>query len=334
MQKKHRRRILTNMSFRVSRAVWVLALIAVACNAPASAPPAPPAHSPANEAPTPELATAEPAPVPTPSPPQTPADPREKAAINAWFEAVGAEGPPESFGSLITRAARVQLGRPYFNPPQSDAPERLRLILDRFQCVSLVEHSLAIARCVAAHTPNSTCFITEVQATRYRHGRIDGYGSRLHYFADWLADNDRRQRIQLLGSKVGASSRQLHFDYMTARPHRYPALARPEVRSAIAAAEARLSQDTLWILDRDQLPERQHQLQEGDIIGVVDAKPGIAITHTGLVTYNGRGVPQVLHASSHHRRVLISAGDVAGYIARQPRRQGVMVARPLAPGPT
>ena len=40
---------------------------------------------------------------------------------------------------------------------------------------------------------------------RYRGGRLAGYPSRLHYFTDWLLDNERRGLIEIITADLGGS---------------------------------------------------------------------------------------------------------------------------------
>src|SRR5690606_26000414 len=69
--------------------------------------------------------------------------------------------------------------------------ERLVVDLDDFDCVTYVETMLAMARVLGRGTPSYDAFRDELRRIRYRGGEIAGYASRLHYFSDWIADNER-----------------------------------------------------------------------------------------------------------------------------------------------
>src|SRR5690606_25515905 len=76
--------------------------------------------------------------------------------------------------------------------------EPLTLSLQYFDCITLVEACLAIAR--VARRPGSpewASFAREIERMRYRGGERKGYLSRLHYFSEWLDDNERRGLVQL-----------------------------------------------------------------------------------------------------------------------------------------
>ncbi len=257
--------------------------------------------------------------------------PSTEAAVREWFSALGEKRGDESFGELSTRAARIALGRPYDDAPQSPGPETLKIRLDELHCVSLVEYSDALARCLWVGHPTPECFTEQVEQTRYRDGEMKDYASRLHYFVDWLADNHRRKRIRQLHAELGGVAIKQPFFFMTRHPKSYPALGDTQTLALIEAAEARLSATEHVYVPRERIREVQSKLQEGDILAFVTSKPGILVTHTGYVTLDARGIPRVLHASSHNDRVVISRGDVANYVLRRPERRGVIIARPLPP---
>lgn len=249
--------------------------------------------------------------------------------LQRWFAAVGERRPAESFGMLVARIARLRLGFPYDPAPPEENPEHLRLELDRLHCVSLIEYSDAIARCVWLGQADASCFEREVETTRYRDGKRDGYASRLHYFSDWLGDNQRRQRLSTPALPLTHERRP--FFFMTRHPRRYPQLKTPQVLSEIRGIEERLSQSVVAFVARGDLPEALDLLRDGDVVAVVTGTPGIVVSHTGLILLDGRGAPRLLHASERNGRVVLSRGDLADYVLRRPERLGVIVARPEAP---
>jgi hypothetical protein len=244
----------------------------------------------------------------------------EATALQRWVDGVGARRASESFGELVARVGMLRLGAPYGRTPEDPAlPEALQLQVTDLQCVSFVEVTLAIARCVWLGRALD-CVPSEVQALRYRDGHIDGYPSRLHYLSEWLAQAQRSGRVQLLPAPP--DRRPLH--YMTSHPHAYPHLADPRIRAAIAATEATQSGESMPVIRRSEVAAAV--LQTGDVVAFVGHKPGLRITHAGFVVHGA-----VLHASSHHGRVLVTRGSVADYVWRRPERQGVIVARPAVP---
>lgn len=256
---------------------------------------------------------------------------KAKKDIQQWFRAIGPIRANESFGELITRAARHQLHKPYLNPEQTSGPEILDTTLETFQCVSLVETSMSLARCLWMGTPNPRCYRDEIAATRYRDGRMGGYASRLHYFYDWLEDNARRERLAWMTDALGGKRVFRKFSIMSQHPDKYPALADPLIFEQIKSLEDNLNGlELLWV-PTEQIEKVQDLLKEGDVVGVITNTKGLLITHTGLVSFGDDKKPHYLHASSHHKRVVFTPGSVAQYMQAQKKRKGIVIARPLAP---
>ncbi|MBC7792457.1 MAG: DUF1460 domain-containing protein [Clostridia bacterium] len=256
--------------------------------------------------------------------------PDQRVVVDAWFRGVGERKPGETIGELAVRAGKMRIGTPYLDAQQIDAAESLSIELETLQCQSFVESSLSIARCVANLTPTPECFAREIEDLRYRDGEVNGYASRLHYFNDWLIDNTRRGAIVMLSEGMQTSPWTQRVDYMTMHQKRYPALAHPEVLAEIGAAEARLSETAYRIIPKDRISGIESELQTGDVIAFVSSrKPGLMISHTGLVVRAVDGSLKLMHASSFHKKVVLTKADLTGYMHSRPERIGIMVARPL-----
>jgi hypothetical protein len=256
----------------------------------------------------------------------------QRQLLEAWYEQLGPRRTEESFGRLIVRAGRVQLGKSYRDPPQTAQPESLHIDLSTFQCVSFVETTLAVARCTWLRQQTTECFLDEVKRFRYRDGQMDGYGSRLHYFTDWLEDNTGRQRFANLSAALGGRTERFVFNYMSRHPARYPAMAASGVAAQIAGVERRLSAAPRVVVDRETAKRAQTELEPGDLVAIVSSKyPGLLIRHAGFIDLDHGGRPRLLHASSYQKRVLVRRDSIARYLATRPDRRGMIVARPLPP---
>jgi hypothetical protein len=300
----------------------------------------PAASTPADRADTPAAST----PIPTggaastttgalaavqPAPFELPA--AEAALLTDWYQRVGPRRVGEAFGELVARAAFSEIGKPYYNPPTPAGPETLSVRLEDFQCVSLVESSLALARCIAMRKPDAACFVRELEGVRYRGGKLDGFVSKLHYFDEWISDNAQRGRLHELSEGLGGKGMARPSDFVTRHAELYPPLGELDVLSSMRAVEARLRASAAWGIGRDRVKQAERGLESGDVIAILGPKAGLLVSHAALVYRDKAGKPHLLHASSSQHRVVVSPGDIADYVLRRPERLGIMAARPLAP---
>ena len=132
------------------------------------------------------------------------ANEEDRERLDAWLRVLRAEGLADArapLGPAVARVGELALGAPYaantleayLGEGGVPAAEPLTLHLLKFDCVSLVEAALAVARTAAAG-PDAGWdrFAREMERMRYRGGVRDGYASRLHYFSEWIADGARR----------------------------------------------------------------------------------------------------------------------------------------------
>jgi hypothetical protein len=200
--------------------------------------------------------------------------------------------------------------------------------------VSFVESTLALSRCIWRNERNADCYQREIQTFRYRNGVIDGYASRLHYFADWMGDNARRGRITPITADLGGEPVDFEFNFMSSHPDKYPALANLQTAAELREVEERLSKETRTWIPREHVAAAHDQLRNGDLVTIVGDKPGLFIKHAGFIDRAPDGRPRLLHASSHHKKVLLINRSVGAYVNAWPDRRGVVVARPTPPETT
>jgi hypothetical protein len=253
--------------------------------------------------------------------------------LQEWYDGVGPPLTHETFGAYLARTAFYQRGVEYDTVQPPTVPEELRIELSRFECVTFIESSLAVARCGYRAEPTAACFEREVVASRYRGGAIRGYASRLHYFDDWIDDNEGRRRLKNLTPELGGEPLTRSYFHISSRVLPRSGLP-PEALAVlvrdVAATESRLSRTPHRVLNREGAPAVLDRLQDGDLVAFVRERSGLLIHHAGFV-YRVRGKPRLLHASSYHRRVVLTPDDVASYLLRRPERLGILVARPSSP---
>jgi hypothetical protein len=220
------------------------------------------------------------------------------------------------------------LGLPYVaHTLDLPGPERLVVNLKELDCVTLVENALALA--LAAPAGEYGEYLRWIEFIRYRGGELVGYTSRLHYFTDWIADNERKGLIRDVTRELGGVRSTKRISFMSENGEAYrQLLERPELVDSIRLVERALNEREWHWIPQDRIAAVEQQIQEGDIIGITTAIPGLDMSHTGLATWrNGR--LHILHAPDVGQPVEISRLPLAERINRSRLQNGIVVARPL-----
>ncbi len=263
----------------------------------------------------------------------------------AWTGALragGLAGEQVPLGRSAVRVGEQAAGTPYV-PGTLDAylrahrdpagPEPLSLSLTRFDCVTLVESCLAVARVArAAATPAWPDFGRAIERMRYRGGERRGYGSRLHYFSEWISDGARRGLVQDLGAELGGVEDRRPLRFMTAHHASYPAFADAAVYHQLQAIERGLDQHPRRVVPAARIPEVAGRIETGDVLAFATAIPGLDVTHAALAYRDAAGVLRVLHAPLSGGVVEISRHTLPEYVGAIRRATGLLVARPLPGG--
>lgn len=220
-----------------------------------------------------------------------------------------------------------------------EGPERLVINLRELDCVTFVENVLALSRFVHSRDPSVLeddasirseyrSLLTEI---RYRGGVIAGYPSRLHYFSEWISDNESRGLVRDVSRDLGAVADATPIVFMSTHTKAYRQLADPELVAEVAADEGRLSSRSRYFVPQDRIAEIAGAIDEGDIIAATSTVPGLDVAHTGIVMRRG-GEAFLLHAPLVGSVVQISETPIAERIQGISGQDGIMVARPLTPG--
>jgi hypothetical protein len=251
-----------------------------------------------------------------------------------WAVSQGLDTLP--LGAAIARLGVTFVGTTY-RPGTLEVQGRERLVVNlrELDCVTFVESVLAMVRFVRRDgvgllgDPPAARGRYEgyLREWRYRGGELDGYPSRLHYFSDWLADNERRGRLAQLSRELGGVVDPEDVSFMSTHPDAYRQLAEPGVLDAIRATEDRLATGPpRWYLPEDRIAAAADRIQDGDLIAATSTLPGLDVAHTGIALWRD-GRLHLLHAPLVGRAVEISTQPLAERIRAIPTQDGIMVAR-------
>jgi hypothetical protein len=230
----------------------------------------------------------------------------------------------------------AMIGWTFLNQPYKahtlEAPGKERLIvnLKEFDCVTFVETTLALARCIKLKKMSFDAFKRQVQLIRYRTGKIDGYPSRLHYFTDWIDDNEKKGIVKNVTRELGGVEFEKTYNFMSTHRESYKQLSNPRFFEAIKRQEEDLTCRNHFYLQKEHIQSAREQILDGDIIGITTTIDGLDITHTGMA-FRFQGYLRFLHAPLSAGTIQITKRTIVDYLAIQEKSTGIMVARPLDP---
>ncbi len=266
----------------------------------------------------------------------------ERQRLERWVAALRSEHlatPSAPLGTAAARVGRFAAGTPYQpgtletylregGSPRTREP--LTLALSHFDCVTLVESCLAVARTAAGdQTPTWERFGREVERMRYRGGERGSYASRLHYFSEWIADGASRGLVRDLGGELDGIQDGRPLRFMTEHRVSYPALTDDAVLAEIAAIERGLDGRARRVVPTDRIVSVADRIETGDVLAFATAIPGLDVTHAAFACRTDDGVLRVLHAPLSGGVVEVTRSTLPEYVAAIRRSTGILVARPL-----
>lgn len=213
-------------------------------------------------------------------------------------------------------------------------PEQVIINLRHLDCTTYVETVLALTLSVRSTQPSFRLFCQNIERLRYRNGKNCGYISRLHYFSDWIADNEHKKLVTEIGispSDVFDGTRLSDISYMSSHPTSYIALQKhPDWIPSIREQEKKLSGQQVFYISRQTIcnnpPAMRNILHDGDILATVTNVKGLDVAHLGIAKWkNGR-----LHwynASRIYKKVVCDPKTLCEYLHKNPRIAGIRVVR-------
>jgi hypothetical protein len=222
--------------------------------------------------------------------------------------------------------AKSFLRTPYVSGTLDINPsERLVINLRALDCWTLVENSLAIAL-TSNDQGNFETFQHYVQQLRYWGGVIKGYGSRIHYFTGWVIQAQQLGFLRDLTQSFGGVPFNKEINYISLHADKYPKIRESNALKPIQMSEKRVSAHHWYFIPKAKIKSIEHLIQEGDLLLLTSTKRGLDISHEGFaVRQNGR--IHLLHASSLHRKAIISGQPLAEYMKGQKGQSGIIILR-------
>jgi len=133
--------------------------------------------------------------------------------------------PTNDISVLIKAVGESFLGTPYeAGTLDINLTENLIIKLSGLDCVTFVENSLTLSRLTSKQKLTVDDFKDELKYIRYRQGKLDGYLSRLHYFTDWIYDNEQKGVVKDVTKEIGGKILDKNINFMSTHTDSYKVL--------------------------------------------------------------------------------------------------------------
>lgn len=239
--------------------------------------------------------------------------------------------PSQPISEIIVAFGESFIGAPYVPYTlESEGGEKLTVCLDGFDCVTLCENVLSLSRCVKRKRFSCDSFREELQYIRYRGGIIAEYPSRLHYFSDWIHDNEEKGIVVDITKDIGGIAYRKKIDFMSNNLKQYPQLRNAAFERKIRETEAEITKRDHYHILKDDLSRCEGMIMGGDIVAVTTSIKGLDISHTGIAVRQD-GILKLLHVSQVGEKVNITKESLADYLQRNKKFVGVRIVRATEP---
>lgn len=233
------------------------------------------------------------------------ADEQDRANIEKWLqEAVSL--PKDSCRTL--HFAKKMLGVPYVaGTLDGNEEEQLVVLVDSLNCTTFVETVLAFCIADKRGERDYEGFKKALTQIRYRDGILNGYTSRLHYFSDWIRNNEQMGFVKECTSETACSQpKELWLDFMTTHVDSYlPMKKNPELVKEMASHEKNWQGTVVSYIPKEKLnlPPEGLKIKDGDVLALVTNIKGLDVVHVGFAFWKDNQL-HLLHASSSAKKVI------------------------------
>ncbi|WP_228527575.1 N-acetylmuramoyl-L-alanine amidase-like domain-containing protein [Pararhodonellum marinum] len=230
----------------------------------------------------------------------------------------------------------VEIGQWFLNTPYVEktlelpGEEKLVINLTGLDCTTYLETVVTLSRLAKLGQFSFTDYEQELSLLRYEEGSSMDYPSRLHYFSDWIYQNQEKGILEDITKEIGGKVYANDPSFMTANPRFYAQLANPEYVKKLKQSEAAISKRAYHYIPKEEIAKHEQKIQSGDLIAITTPMQNLDIVHVGFaVKKNGR--IHLMHASTGSMKVEISEKPLSDYLMGNKSQSGIMVARLTSP---
>jgi len=233
-----------------------------------------------------------------------------------------------SMGDRVIKVAKLFLQTPYVaGTLEGNEKEKLVVNLRELDCTTYLENVVVLSELFSRKKVQTGDFVKELERLRYRSGKLTDYSSRLHYFSDWIFENEKKGIVKNITAEIGGIKYNKTINFMSSHVDSYQALkADTNLVAKIREIENEINKRELFYLPEEQIQNAEDKIQNGDIIAITTQIKGLDISHVGIAIHVNNRL-HLLNASSRQKKVVISDLPLAEMLMQSKYQSGIMVCR-------
>ena len=223
--------------------------------------------------------------------------------------------------------AKQMLGVPYVaGTLDKNEEEKLVVSVDELDCTTFVETVLALTIADNRGEENFEGFKQALMHVRYKDGILNGYISRLHYFSDWIRNNEQMGFVKECTSETSCAQKQaLWLNFMSTHSDSYlPMKKDASLVKEMASLEKEWQGVEVSYIPKEclNLPPDALKIKNGDILAITTNIKGLDVVHVGFAFWRGQKL-HLLHASSIAKKVIEDPQSLYEYSKNKKAHTGV-----------
>lgn len=233
----------------------------------------------------------------------------------------------KSFNQLNVEIGKWFLGTSYVEKTlEIPGEEKLVINLQGLDCTTYLETVVTLSRLAKRADLSFEAYEAELEHLRYRDGVNTGYPSRLHYFSDWIYENQQKGILKDITQEIGGQVYDNKPSFMSSNPQFYAQLSNPEFVEDLKVTEKEIQGRKYHYIPKEEIGRVESKIQPGDLIAITASMKNLDIVHVGFaVEKNGR--IHLMHASTGSMEVEISEKPLSDYLAGFKSQSGIVVCR-------
>jgi len=226
----------------------------------------------------------------------------------------------------------VEIGGWFLNTPYVEktlelpGEEKLVINLTGLDCTTYLESVVTLARLAKQGRFSFGDYEQELEFVRYQDGVRKDYPSRLHYFSDWIYQNQQKGILTDITKDIGGKVYANNPSFMSSNPQFYAQLGNLDYVERLKSDEAEIATRTYHYIPKEEISQKENKIKSGDLIAITTSMKNLDIVHVGFaVERNGR--IHLLHAGTKNMKVEISEVPLSDYLKANKSQSGIMVGR-------